>query len=321
MDDEERPGPAEHEPADADGADPTGPPRSRTRLLVLVASLVVAALVVAFLAFRPDDDPPRAAPVTTTTAKKTTTAVVVPATTAVVAAAKGPSILVRSSPPPEWTTATPVKTWDNPPPVASQASTPLRPALPRLDLPIQGRYADAAGWTFSNPTSFGADDPFVMLVTEQRGDWLKVQVPVRPNGTDGWVPASDVTLSETPYRIELSLGERRLRVFNGNDQVLETQVVIGKDETHTPTGRFYVTDKVEQSNPAGAYGPLALPISAYSEQIDEFDNGVPVIAMHGTNRPELIGQNVSNGCIRMPNDVITRIGETVPLGTPVDISP
>jgi lipoprotein-anchoring transpeptidase ErfK/SrfK len=336
MDDDQRPGPADPDHADPDHAEPdqagpdqagpdqaepTAPDPSRARLLVLVASLAVAALVVAFLAFRPDDEPARAAPAPTTTARKTTTAVLVPATKAVVAAAKGPSILVRSTPPPEWETATPVKTWDNPAPVASQASTPLRPALPRFDLPIQGRYADAAGWTFSNPTSFGADDPFVMLVTERRGDWLKVQVPVRPNGSDGWVPASDVTLSETPYRIELRLGERKLRVFNGNDQVLETGVVVGKDDTHTPTGRFYVTDKVEQSNPAGAYGPLALPISAYSEQIDEFDNGVPVIAMHGTNRPELIGQNVSNGCIRMPNDVITRIGETVPLGTPVDISP
>ena len=159
-----------------------------------------------------------------------------------------------------------------------------------------------------------------MLVTEQRGDWLKVQVPVRPNGTEGYVLASDVTVSSHQQRIELTLSERMLRVYDGTNLVLETPVVIGKDETHTPTGRFYVTDTVPQSNPAGAYGPIALATSAYSEQIDEFDNGVPVIALHGTNRPDQVGQAISNGCVRMPNDVATRLGDEVPLGTPVDVT-
>ena len=158
-----------------------------------------------------------------------------------------------------------------------------------------------------------------MLVTEQRGDWLKVQIPVRPNGTEGYVRASDVDVTTHNYRLGLQLSQRKLTLYDGDVVVLESPVVIGKPETHTPTGRFYVTDKVEQSNPEGAYGPLALPISAYSEQIDEFDNGVPVIALHGTNRPELMGQDVSNGCVRMPNDVVTRLGATIPLGTPIEI--
>ena len=96
-------------------------------------------------------------------------------------------------------------------------------------------------------------------------------------------------------------------------------MVVGRPDTKTPTGRFYVTDKVEQANPDGAYGPLALPLSAYSEQLDQFDNGVPVIALHGTNHPELIGQDVSNGCVRMPNDKVTQLGATIPFGTPIDI--
>ena len=44
-----------------------------------------------------------------------------------------------------------------------------------------------------------------------------------------------------------------------------------------------------------------------------------MIAIHGTNRPELIGGAHSNGCIRIPNEVITVLAETVPMGTPVDI--
>jgi len=42
-------------------------------------------------------------------------------------------------------------------------------------------------------------------------------------------------------------------------------------------------------------------------------------ALHGTNRPETIGQAVSHGCIRLRNEDIARLYETVPVGTPVYI--
>lgn len=195
---------------------------------------------------------------------------------------------------------------------------PPRPALPRSDYPVQGRYTAATGWTFNSPTAWG--DPFVMLITEQRGQWFKVEIPVRPNGTPGYVAASEVTVSNTDYRLDLRLGTRTLTLYQGTTAVLSTPVVIGKPETHTPTGRFYITDKVEQTDPSGAYGPIALPTNAYSEQIDEFDNGVPVIALHGTNRPELVGQAVSNGCVRIPNEQIVKIASLIPAGTPIDIA-
>ncbi len=81
-------------------------------------------------------------------------------------------------------------------------------------------------------------------------------------------------------------------------------MVVGKDATRTPTGRFYITDKTDDV-PSSFYGPFILPLNGYSEQLDKFDDGVPVIAMHGTSRPDLLGQAASNGCIRLPNEVIT----------------
>jgi lipoprotein-anchoring transpeptidase ErfK/SrfK len=61
------------------------------------------------------------------------------------------------------------------------------------------------------------------------------------------------------------------------------------------------------------------PLNGYSEQLDTFDGGVPVIAMHGTNRPDLVGQAASNGCVRLPNEVITQLNEELPIGTQVEI--
>ena len=178
--------------------------------------------------------------------------------------------------------------------------------MPRPDYPLAGRYSTDTGWAFSNPTSF--EGPLKLLVREQRGSWLRVEVPVRPNGTEGWVAAADVDLSTSTQRVELSVGERMLRVFDSSTLISETPVVVGKDETRTPLGRFFITDRVPQEDPAGFYGPLVLPLSAYSEQLDKFDEGVPVIAIHGTSRPDLLGTAASNGCVRMPNDVITAVG-------------
>jgi len=74
-------------------------------------------------------------------------------------------------------------------------------------------------------------------------------------------------------------------------------VVIGTPGTPTPTGRFYINDKEKQQNSGGSYGPWALSTSAYSEALDLFDGGMPVIAFHGTNQPGLIGTASSNGCV------------------------
>jgi lipoprotein-anchoring transpeptidase ErfK/SrfK len=109
-----------------------------------------------------------------------------------------------------------------------------------------------------------------------------------------------------------------VRVWDGEDLVAETGAVIGATRSPTPLGRFFVNDLVERWD-GSAYGPWILSLSAFSEALDTFGGGVPVIAIHGTNRPELIGGAHSNGCIRIPNEVITVLAETVPIGTPVDI--
>lgn len=43
------------------------------------------------------------------------------------------------------------------------------------------------------------------------------------------------------------------------------------------------------------------------------------IAIHGTNNPELLGQPVSHGCIRMTNEAVRRLFHEVEIGTPVII--
>jgi len=148
--------------------------------------------------------------------------------------------------------------------------------------------------------------------------WLKVQIPVRPNGTEAWSSGNDAILRTNRFHAQIDLSNRSVEVWNGDVLVVETGAVIGKDRTPTPLGRFFVNDLVEKWD-SSAYGPYILSLSAFSEALDSFAGGVPVIAIHGTNNPGLIGGAFSNGCIRIPNEAIRVLAANVPMGTPVDI--
>ncbi len=171
---------------------------------------------------------------------------------------------------------------------------------------------------FDNPTWEGL--PLVFLVQQRQADWLEVQLNTRPNQTTAWVRAADVTLRQVTHRIVVSLAARSMTVYDGQTPVMEAPVAIGDPTTPTPRGNYYIDGAVRTPDPSGVYGPYQLSVAAFSEVLMTFGSGVGQIAMHGTNAPSLIGSAVSNGCLRMRNADITRLANTVPIGTPVQIA-
>jgi lipoprotein-anchoring transpeptidase ErfK/SrfK len=169
----------------------------------------------------------------------------------------------------------------------------------------------------ANPTV--TDGELVFLVDRSDGDWLQVLLPVKPNGSTGWIRASDVALASNPYRIVVNLDKHKLALFNGEQRVLKKSVGIGTEQTPTPKGRYYVTQLFQPPNPGGPYGPYAYALSGFSEVLEKFQGGDAIIGIHGTNRPDLVGKDVSHGCIRLKNPAVTKLASTVPLGTPVEI--
>jgi lipoprotein-anchoring transpeptidase ErfK/SrfK len=144
-------------------------------------------------------------------------------------------------------------------------------------------------------------------------------LPVRPNDVTGWVDTSELSLYVVDGKLVVDLSERSLTYFEDGEEVVETTVAIGTDRNPTPTGSFYVTDNVTLADPNSPWGPHAFGLSARSDTITEYNGGDGIIGIHGTNRPSSIGQAASLGCIRLPNDVITRLHELVAIGTPVEI--
>ncbi|MFA9432176.1 L,D-transpeptidase [Egicoccus sp. AB-alg2] len=165
----------------------------------------------------------------------------------------------------------------------------------------------------------GFDSPTVLLVTGQRGEWLEVLLPVRPNGTTGWIRADAVEVTSVDLAVVVDLATRELRVLDAGEEVLTTPVAIGDAQHPTPPGTFFVTDKLDTGDPDGPYGPFALGLSARSDVLTEFAGGDGQVGIHGTDAPSSIGRAASHGCIRVPNDVIAELAHLLPLGTPVTV--
>jgi lipoprotein-anchoring transpeptidase ErfK/SrfK len=166
------------------------------------------------------------------------------------------------------------------------------------------------------PTVFGAIGASVRKDCTPR--WYRVQLPQRPNGASGWVRAADVELAAVHTRIVVDLSARRLTFFRDGRPRLTTTVAIGAPATPTPTGRYYVNQRLVPRDTTGPYGPAAIGVSAFSNVLTGWTQGGP-IAIHGTDDPSSIGRAASNGCIRAPNDVVRRLFGMALAGTPVII--
>ena len=171
----------------------------------------------------------------------------------------------------------------------------------------------------ANPTEIGV--PVTFLVKKQKAGWYLALLPVRPNGTTGWIKSSEVKTTRHEYRIEISLSQHRVTVFNRDGVFLSEPVGIGKGPTPTPIGTFYTKELLKPPNPDTAYGAYAYGLSGYSNVLTDFADGDGVVGLHGTNDPAALGKDVSHGCIRMSNAGITRLAKTLPLGVPVIIEP
>lgn len=167
----------------------------------------------------------------------------------------------------------------------------------------------------ANPRPSGAE--LVFLVREVQGEWLKVLVPVRPNGSTGWVRRADVSITTHDYRIEVEMDAHRITVFKGADVFQSEAIGVGRGNTPTPGGDFYTVELYRSNKPA--YGPFAYGLSGFSEVFYDFGGGDGQFGIHGTNDPSGLGSDVSNGCIRMSNAGITKLANELPIGVPVQV--
>jgi lipoprotein-anchoring transpeptidase ErfK/SrfK len=148
--------------------------------------------------------------------------------------------------------------------------------------------------------------------------WMRVTLPVLPNGTSGWVPRRALGAYEiSRHRLIVDLGRKRLTLLRRGRVVLRAPVGIGQDRWPTPRGTFLVRNRL-QGYTQPAYGPVAFGTSARSPTLTDWPAG-GFIGIHGTDRPDLIPGEISHGCVRLRNPDMLRLARRMPVGTPVEI--
>jgi lipoprotein-anchoring transpeptidase ErfK/SrfK len=172
-----------------------------------------------------------------------------------------------------------------------------------------------------NPDPKNYNQKQVFLVQQDKGDWLKVSLPIPPNGQSGWVRTSQVIVRPNSYRVDIARTAHQVRIYKDGVLVKTYPAAIGKADTPTPGGTYFIRVLLQPPNPNGDYGPYAYGLSGYSSVLTTFNGGDGVIGIHGTNEPQVIGTDASHGCIRLRNADITDLVThyKLQLGTPVRI--
>jgi lipoprotein-anchoring transpeptidase ErfK/SrfK len=183
----------------------------------------------------------------------------------------------------------------------------------------------------NNPLPSGA--VLNLLVDGQTSSRYKVLLPIRPNGSTGWIDPGQVKKFAHDFRILVELSSHKITAFKGDSVILSEKIAVGMDDSPTPNGRYYLKELLRACldekqpdgtvkcvpNDKGIYGPYAYGLSGFSPTLTNWNGGEGVIGIHGTDKPELLGTDVSHGCIRMSNAGITALSKVLPLGTPVTV--
>jgi lipoprotein-anchoring transpeptidase ErfK/SrfK len=162
--------------------------------------------------------------------------------------------------------------------------------------------------------------PVIRSTTAGGAHWLRILVPGRPNGRQGWIEQRGTQRGSTRWKLVVRTATRRVIAYRDGRVVRVFPAVVGKPSTPTPHGSFFVEESVRVA-PGGSGGPFALATSARSSVLQEFDGGPGQIGIHGVQQLGGVpGTAVSHGCIRLANAAIRWLAARIGSGVRVTIT-
>jgi lipoprotein-anchoring transpeptidase ErfK/SrfK len=160
----------------------------------------------------------------------------------------------------------------------------------------------------------------ILSVTHRRGAWAAVPTFLVPNGRRAWVRVDRRTfvLRRTRWRLSADLSARAVTVLHGAERVRTLRVAIGARSTPTPPGTYAITDKLDGRAFGRSFGCCIIALSGHQPNVrtGSVDGR---LAIHGTDRPDLVGARASQGCLRARDREVRWLMRTVPVGTQVTI--
>ncbi len=120
-------------------------------------------------------------------------------------------------------------------------------------------------------------------------------------------------------RIVVSIPDKKLVLFEGDQAVKVYDVAVGKPSTPTPQGEFQIVQRIPHPT---WFGPNIVVAPGKNNPLGTRWLGLSVAGygIHGTNVPSSIGKAASHGCIRMRNEDVEELFELVGVGVKVELS-
>lgn len=150
----------------------------------------------------------------------------------------------------------------------------------------------------------------------------------RVNGIKGDIiyAGDNLKMITGEFHIEINKPNLTLTLYLNNDFVKEYTVGLGSpDKTETPVGEFHIIGKIVNPRWTKRHDdghqeeiPFGDPRNILGTRWMGFKEK-PRLGIHGTTKPESIGQYVSDGCIRMLNTEVEELYDLVPEGAKVII--
>ncbi|MDX2084557.1 MAG: L,D-transpeptidase [Candidatus Melainabacteria bacterium] len=135
--------------------------------------------------------------------------------------------------------------------------------------------------------------------------------------------AASQTASDS--RIVINIPSRTLQLWRNEHLLYEWPVGVGRRGFPTPLGQFRVLRKVQEPGWQNPYHPPSPSMSIApgresplgTRWIGFHQNSGGEYGIHGTDRPDSVGQFSSHGCIRMRDADVEHLFEAIRVGTPV----
>jgi lipoprotein-anchoring transpeptidase ErfK/SrfK len=148
--------------------------------------------------------------------------------------------------------------------------------------------------------------------------WTEVRLPMRSQRT-GWVRRARLDKYRVVHsRIEIDRTLRTIKLFKREALVWTAPVAVGSSGHETPTGNFYVRNRLASTDADGRFGPYAIGLSAQASTSTDWP-GHKTVGIHGTDRPKTVPGATSDPCVNVTNDKIRELFKLAPPGTPVKI--
>jgi lipoprotein-anchoring transpeptidase ErfK/SrfK len=156
-------------------------------------------------------------------------------------------------------------------------------------------------------------------VLDDGSEWIQVRALRNRTQVKVWIPKWATRRVWIAYRVKVDISSRRATIYRAGKVVRRYRVVVGAPSTPTPTGHYYVVDRMHLHTSWGN-NKWALATSAFSRILKHFDGGQGQVALHARGfLRDPVGTAASHGCVRFNDHEIAWMAAHVPNGTPVDI--